>query len=249
MPIKPESKHAKVRRQLLKLVRGLQPNQTLPNERALADRFGVSRMTLRQVIAQLIDEGLIYSVHGVGTFVAEPRMSKEVLFSSFTEDMLRRGLQPSSKILTSRTLAASETVARALGVETGALVQNLERLRLADDVPVCIENAYFPSEELSDLLLHDVSNSVYSLLRDDYRRPIVRAVTTVSALALSRRDAELLNDRVRAPALRFERVGFDQRGTPLEYCIAVYRSGQFDLRYTVDVEQPDSSVSNRRLPE
>ena len=135
-----ESKQDAVRRQLLALVRKRKPHQPLPNERALAEQFGVSRMTLRHAMAGLIDDGLLYSVHGVGTFVAEPRVSKEVLLSSFTEDMTRRGLQPSSQILVQRLLPAPEHAARALELDPLTEVYNLERVRLADDVPVCLED-------------------------------------------------------------------------------------------------------------
>ena len=237
MAARTESKQESVRRQLLTMVRKLKPHQALPNERALAERFGVSRMTLRHAMATLIDDGLIYSVHGVGTFAAEARVSKEVLFSSFTEDMTRRGLTPSSQVLLKQLIPAPAHVAHALGLDTDAEVYNLERLRMADGVAVCLEDAYLPAEEVPGLLSQPVAESLYAVLRERYERPVVRAATTVSAIALSKRQAELLHDRVRAPALRFERVGFDQRGLPLEYCITIYRSGRFDLRYTVDMDR------------
>lgn len=230
-----ENKHEAVRRRLLKTVGRMKPHQALPNERALAQTLGVSRMTLRQVLKELVNDGLVYSIHGVGTFIAETQVSKEVLLSSFTEDMNRRGLKPSSRILMKQIMVAPEDVAKALGIPAGAQVYNLERLRLADGVAVCIEDAYLAAEELPGLLSQSLSGSLYAILRDRYERPVVRAATSVSAIALNRRQAELLSDRLRAPALRFERVGFDERGYPLEYCVTIYRSGRFDLRYTVDM--------------
>lgn len=236
MAPRPEGKQAAVRRQLLALVDQRRPHQALPNERELAEQFGVSRMTLRQALASLVDEGRLYTVHGAGTFVAEARLSKEVLFSSFTEDMLRRGSVPSSQVLRQQVLAAPASVAQALGLAPGTAVCQLERLRLADGVAVCLETASLPAAEVPGLLDEPVAGSLYALLRERYGRPVVRAATTVSAIALDKHQATLLDDRLRAPALRFERVGFDQRGLPLEHCVTIYRSGRFDLRYTVDVE-------------
>lgn len=231
----PESKHAMVRRQLLTVIDGLRPQAALPTERALAAQFGVSRMTLRNVLAELASEGRVHSVQGVGTFVSEPRLSKEVLVSSFTEDMQRRGHTPSSRVLMAQAVPASRDIAQALGIEPGATVYNVERLRLADAQPVCIEDAHFPSAELPGLLEQDLTSSLYAIIRTRYERRIERAVTTVSAKALSRREANLLADRPRAAALRFERVTFDNRGRPIEHCDTIYRSGRFDLRYTVDL--------------
>lgn len=237
MTTKPESKQEKVRRQLLAMIRKRKPHDALPNERLLAEQLGVSRMTLRNARAGLIDEGLLYSVHGAGTFVAEARVTKEVLLSSFSEDMLRRGLTPSSQVLAAQVMSAPETAARALELEPLTDVYNLERLRMADGVPVCLEDTYLPTEAVPGLLKQPYTGSLYAILREHYQRPVVRASTTVSAIALNKRQAELLHDRLRAPALRFERVGFDQRGFPLEYCVTVYRSGRFDLRYTVDMDR------------
>lgn len=230
-----ESKHETVRRRLADLVAALQPHQALPNERALAGEFGVSRMTLRNAIAEMASEGLVYVVHGAGTFVSEPRLSKEVLVSSFTEDMLRRGHKPSSRVLMAQLVTAPAGIGSALNLEPEAKVYNIERVRLADDVPVCVENAYFPAADMPGLLEQRLDGSLYSIMRERYERRIVRAVTNVNAISLNKREAALLNDRLRAAALRFERVTFDHRGRPLEHCVTIYRSGRFDLRYTVDL--------------
>lgn len=230
-----ESKHEAVKRHVVELVSKLQSHQALPNERTLAADLGVSRMTLRTAMAELVAEGLVYAVHGVGTFVSEPRLSKEVLVSSFTEDMLRRGHEPSSRVLMAQLLTAPPRIAEALGLDENAQVYNIERVRLADGVPVCLENAYFPAADMPGLLEQKLDGSIYSVLRERYERRIVRAATTVSAISLNARDAGLLGDRQRAAALRFERVTFDHRGRPLEHCITIYRSGRFDLRYTVDL--------------
>lgn len=229
------SKHEAVKQHVSELISKMQPHQALPNERTLAGELGVSRMTLRNVIAELAAEGLVYTVHGLGTFVSEPRLSKEVLVSSFTEDMLRRGQVPSSRVLMAQLVTPPPAVAEALGLEADAKAYNIERVRMADGIPVCVEDAYLPAAEMPGLLEQKLDGSLYAVLRDRYERRIVRAATTVSAISLNARQANLLGDRQRAAALRFERVTFDHRGRPLEHCVTIYRSGRFDLRYTVDL--------------
>lgn len=224
-----------LRQQLLDLIEALQPNDALPNERTLASRYSVSRMTLRHALAELAAEGRVHAVHGAGTYVSEPRLSKEVLVSSFTEDMQRRGRHPSSRVLTAESIPASPQVEEALGLEAEASVHHIARLRMADGEPVCLEDAHFPATQLPGLLELEIEGSIYALLREYYRRRIVRAVTTVSAHSLTPMEAELLEDRSQAAALRFERVTFDHRGRPVEHCVTIYRSGRFDLRYTVDL--------------
>lgn len=229
------SKHQAVKQHVTELISKMQPHQALPNERTLAGELGVSRMTLRNVIAELAAEGLVYTVHGAGTFVSEPRLSKEVLVSSFTEDMLRRGQVPSSRVLMAQLFTPPPAVAEALGLEADAKAYNIERVRMADGIPVCVEDAYLPAADMPGLLEQKLDGSLYTVLRDRYERRIVRAATTVSAISLNARQANLLGDRQRAAALRFERVTFDHRGRPLEHCVTIYRSGRFDLRYTVDL--------------
>jgi len=229
------SKHQAVKQHVADLISKMQPHQALPNERTLASELGVSRMTLRNVIAEMAAEGFVYTVHGSGTFVSEPRLSKEVLVSSFTEDMLRRGQVPSSRVLMAQLVTAPPAVAEALGLEADAKVYNIERVRMADGIPVCVEDAYLPAAEMPGLLEQRLDGSLYTVLRERYERRIVRAATTVSAISLNARQANLLGDRQRAAALRFERVTFDHRGRPLEHCVTIYRSGRFDLRYTVDL--------------
>src|SRR5207249_306550 len=83
----------------------------LQAERALAERYGVARMTVRSMLDRLTSEGLTYRVHGRGTFAAEPRVAQAMALSSFSEDMLARGLRPGSTILRQEVVPAGGVVA------------------------------------------------------------------------------------------------------------------------------------------
>src|SRR5437868_1337642 len=107
-------KHEHVRQQLLDAMTALHPRDPLPPERELATRFGVSRMTIRQAIAALVSSGHVYRVQGAGTYVADPTISKSLELTGFSEDMIARGLRPSSRVLAAEVVAAGAEIGQAL---------------------------------------------------------------------------------------------------------------------------------------
>ena len=115
----------------------------LPAESELMQRFGVSRITVRQVLDMLVRDGLIYRQQGRGTFVAHPTIEQtQVRIVSFTEDMRQRGFRPGTEVLEAGLMPAPADIAGKLAVEPGEELAHLRRLRLADDEPMSIEDAY-----------------------------------------------------------------------------------------------------------
>lgn len=114
------TKHADLRDELVALLdSGLRPHDPLPSERELREQFGLSRSTVRQALAELVDRGRIYRVHGRGTFVALPVVRKDMNLSSFSEDMAARGLVASSTIIKVEDERADASVAQALALSPG----------------------------------------------------------------------------------------------------------------------------------
>jgi len=234
------AKHAWLRQVLAKeITETLAPNQMLAPERDLAARFGVSRMTIRQALRALTNQGVIYSVRGVGTFVAEPRVRKDPTLTSFSEDMRSRGLRPGSRLLSADLVDAETAVAAELGVEPGAPVYRVERLRLADDVPLCHEQSFLPARLFPGLTDQDLEGSLYELLASRYRVRVVRAQQTTRAVNLSRRLATLLDVPARAAALHVHRVGMDARGRIAERTDSLYRGDRYDFAATITRAHPD----------
>ena len=127
-----------IREILDKLTRSLAVGTVLPSERVLAERFGVARMTVRQEVDRVVAEGLAARRPGGGTFVAEPRPSR-MLASSFSQDMINRGIKPGAKVLEHRVGTADEDLARELEEPVGTPVLHLIRLRTADGEPMAVE--------------------------------------------------------------------------------------------------------------
>jgi GntR family transcriptional regulator len=227
------AKHLEVREHLLALIPQMRPDELLPQERELAETCGVSRTTVRQALQSLIEEGRVYSVRGHGTFVAQQRISKGLTLTSFSDDMRARSLQPDSRLLTAEQRAASNELARELEIRAGEPCYYLERLRLADGFPMCLETINLPAALFPKLLDQDLQSSLYQLLASRYRTVVATAEQHISATALSRRDADLLGVPARSPALQVRRRGIDSRGRVAEYGQSLYRADRYDFELTI----------------
>ena len=158
-------KHVQVREYVRKLVADRDPGSPAPSERELVQHFGVARMTVRQALDALVSEGLLERIPGRGTFVAPPRIDVKVQLSSYSEEMLRRGLKPDSRTLLARMEAAGPGVARALEINLGDKVVHWQRLRLADGQPMCVEDAYLADSIVPAFLESPLPASLYAELR------------------------------------------------------------------------------------
>lgn len=227
------SKHEELRQGLQAEIAGMAAHAVLPTEREIAARYEVSRNTVRQALDALVASGTVYRVQGAGTFVASTVVSKSLTLTSFSEDMLARGLRPASRILAVETVRAGATTADQLDVAPETDVVRLARLRLADDSPMCLEHVHLPADRVPGLLDHDLSGSLYELLQQHYRVDICRAEQTVRSVELDTTEAALLGVPVGAAGLRVTRIGLDQRDRPVEATTTTYRADRYEVRFTV----------------
>lgn len=214
------------------LLRGRwQPGGLMPPESELIERYEVSRVTVRQVLDMLVKEGLIYRQRGRGTFVAHPTIEQGLgRIVSFTEDMRQRGFEPASKVLSSALMSAPADIAEKLDVEPGEELARLERLRLADDEPMSIEESYIVHRYCPGILSGDyASNSLRETLRHHYGLHIVRAKQVIRAISASRDLARVLSIPNRSPLLYVERVSYSRQGIPIEYLRVRYRGDRYAL--------------------
>ncbi len=200
--------------------------EALPPERQLAHELGVSRVTVRKAIRKLAEEGLLVQQRGAGTFVAsrvEQPLSK---LTGFTEDMSTRGLAPRVEWLDRSLGTAMPEEALALNLSPGAKVSRLYRLRLANDKPMCVEQATLPQDVLPDPTV--VESSLYAVLEKLGRRP-VRALQRLRAQLLDMEHARLLQVEPGTAYLHIERRSFLPDGRPVEFVRSHYRGDSYDF--------------------
>lgn len=215
----------------------LRPGDPLPSDTELSAEFGVSRMTARHAMQQLVEEGLAVRIPGRGTFVAEPPAHRQAhRLMSFTAEMERRGRVPSSRLLAREIRTARPREAEALGLLAGEPIVFLRRLRLADNEPIAVETAVLnvrcaPAVMAADLehgSLHEALARAGIVLR--------RGTATIGAEAATRTDARLLGVRIGSPLLVERRVIVDVHGKRVEATESRYPADRYALDVSFDVE-------------
>lgn len=219
-------KHVQVREYVRSLVAGAAPGSPAPSERELVHRFGVARMTVRQAMDALVVEGLLERIPGRGTFVARPRRVASRL-TSYTEEMNRRGLLPESQTLLARREQAGPGVARALNLTEGDAVIHWRRLRRADGVPMCLEDAYLNEILIPGFLQSGMPTSLYDALESRGLRP-TWAEDSITADLASEEEAGLLETQPGSAVLRHSRRAVADEKV-VEVSRSVYRSDRFTM--------------------
>lgn len=226
-----ELKHEHVRRALRELAQQrLGPGDALPGERTLETQYGVSRITIRRAISDLVGEGVLVRVKGKGTFVSHGRVSSDLHLASFHEDMRVAGFTPSTRVAAAHREVPPPEAAEHLGLGPGEPAILTRRLRLANGVPVSVDESWMPPSLVPDLLERNLEQSLYGhLAAAGY--PVLRAEQTVGAGAAPELIAQLLEISPGSPVLVFHRRSFtgEEHTMPIEYSVSTYRSDRYQL--------------------
>jgi GntR family transcriptional regulator len=176
----PRPKHAQLSDVLAELaVRELGPDVAIPSERELMTTYDVSRATVRKAIDNLVAGGLLHRIQGKGTFVARPRVESRLHLASFSQDMLRRGLAPATRLLRVDEERPPAQVAKGLRLGARGTAWRIDRIRLADGQPMALEQGWYPTSLLPDLDAEDLSGSLYTLFDVRYGLAIDAAEQTL----------------------------------------------------------------------
>ena len=207
----------------------LTPDMPLPSEREIAFLTGLSRVTVRKAMGELVLKGAVVQRWGSGSFISgdQPRVEQSLSqLTSFTEDMASRGMASKSKWLVRGIFMPSpdEVVALALGAEDS--VSRIARLRLAGERPMAIERASLPTDLMPNPL--DITRSLYEILGKSGNRP-VRALQKISAVNLNAEDAGLLCVETGAAGLNIERTSYLIQGRVVEFTRSIYRGDAYDF--------------------
>jgi GntR family transcriptional regulator len=224
------TKQSQVRDELLDMLDDLAVGDAIPPERRLATELGVSRPTLRAVVDELVREGLLQRRHGSGTYVSEPKIALPLTMTSFTEDMLRRGHRPGSRVVSFEPIAAGAKLGQRLRLSPADEVWAIHRLRMADDETMAIEFLHVPRRVAPELLREDLEeHSFYSLLQERYGIVIASGIQTIEPTVVNEEEAELLEVPVHSPAFLFERTTESEGGDVVEHVRSIYRGDRYRL--------------------
>lgn len=221
-------KYYGVKRELLQLTRSMPPGAPVPGERELAHRYGTSRTTIRQALAELVIEGRLRRMQGKGTFVAQPKVAQLLQLAGYTEEMRAHGLSPRTQILDTGYQAADQELALLLGIRPGGRVLRISRLMFADDEPMAIGAAYLPARRFPGLRRKlGRSPSLYETLASAYGVALAQAEETIETVLATPPDARLLAVDAGLPLLLLSRQAFDTSGTPVEWSQSWYRGDRY----------------------
>lgn len=202
----------------------LKPGEMVPGEWDLADIYGVSRLTVRRALDELVRQNWLEKKHGVGTFARQPTMASIAAGKlSFTEQMRSIGREPSSRHIKQQVITSTEKIARALHVQEGDSIFEITRVRLADNVPILLETACLPTTRFPTLPDHDWSKneSLYKILSDEYQVNVSALDHTIKPVTLTATEARYLNAKAGMPALLSEIIAYTPDGVPVEYTWSV----------------------------
>ncbi len=212
-------------------IHGLQPGDKLPSEREFAEILDTSRVTLRDALMRMQDEGWIQTRHGRGNFIAPPKFVEEARsFISCTSGWEADGYKVNSTVLGFVEREAGAKAARMLNIPIGEAVFELKRLRFLDGVPVFLETSNIPIVRCPELMKYDFShNSLYAVLENDYGIKLTQQTQTFSITHLSEQEAKLLEVDQNTPAFYITGTAFDSNGVPTEYSVAINRADRYSV--------------------
>jgi GntR family transcriptional regulator len=240
------TKQSETRDRVLDLIEQLDVGDAIPSERLLSADFGVSRLTVRAALDDLVREGYLVRKRGSGTFVSEPKIAQELTLTSFTEDMQRRGLHPESRTLELKVVPAGARMGRFLHVSPSEPIVVAMRLRLADHETMAIETLHVRESLVPGLSGEDLEDqSFYELLKERYGVVVAGGTQTIEPTVTNEEESEALGVPLHSPAFLFERFSRSDGGEIVEYVHSIYRGDRYRLvtDLSVGAERGRSGVS------
>ena len=224
------TKQSQTRDRVVDLIEGLRIGEAIPSERQLSVDLGVSRLTVRAAIDELVREGFLTRRRGSGTFVREPKIAQELTMTSFSEEMRRRGMRPGSRTLSLTATTAGAYLGRSLHVSPSERILVIQRLRLADGETMAIETLHVRESLVPGLTGADLERgSFYELLTDRYGVAIVGGLQTIEPTVTNEEESAALGVPLHSPAFLFERTTRSQSGEIVEFVRSIYRGDRYRL--------------------
>lgn len=217
----------------------------LPPEDALVRRFGVSRTTIRTTIQNLEGRGLVEIRRGKGTFVTQPKITQELTaLTGFVEDMNTLGRKATARVIDKQKVNASRSVADHLRISVGTPVVRIQRVRLADGVPISFDETYLPLDLGEKVIADDLElEPIFSLLEQKYDTALIEAEYRLEAILAKGAIANALAIKSGSPIFLVERTSYSHGRRPIDYEKLFYRGDQirFSTRLLRKPQKTDRS--------
>ncbi|MBD3657197.1 GntR family transcriptional regulator [Marinobacter sp.] len=212
-----------------------QVHERLPSENEMMGEFGVSRITIRQALRDLHNEGLVFSAQGKGTFVSKPKAVQNVQrLEGFGEAMAAQGYEASARVLSIQQMKAPKAVATSLNLHTGDEAIEVKRVRYLNRSPVCIENSYFPMDIGRRMFGLDLSGDIFPMLENLFGIPLGCADISLDAIMADDEAQQYLNLKTGEAILRVERLTHNRDGRPIDFEFLCYRGDSFKYQFRID---------------
>jgi GntR family transcriptional regulator len=205
----------------------------LPSQRALSEKYGMSHMTVRRAINELISEGIIYSIQGKGIYVAQQKLAYDYGSLQGLDIQLERfGMKPSTKVLDAKVMMASTMIARTLQIEVAMPVVYLQRLRFADGKPISLHSVFLPSHLVPGILeKENLKISLFKTLREDYGLTLAGSTNNVSAEIASEEVTKMLEGTHPTAVIVKEQITYLDTGEIIEYSLNYARGDIYSVCY------------------
>jgi len=226
----------RARQQLFELLSTLPQGSQLPGERFLAEKFGVSRMTLRRAMEALTQEGHLMKQARSGTYLQRPMIASQLKLRSFSEEMLSRGVTPSSQILAFREVKANREIALRLRLEPESKLFRIKRIRLGDGTPIGLETLYISQTVIPRLDRRTLYGSLYDYFASEYNIYVQHASNYVSAYMPTAAERQSLQIDDRTPCLQMRMIDANQYEVPFMIAECIYRSDRYEIALSVERE-------------
>lgn len=218
---------------LEKQIRKMRPNAKLPSERQLLVKYDVSRNTIRLALQDLEERGLIYRLHGKGTFVSSIFLNQPNIggMYSFSEEVTRAGMKASTQNRSLELVVPSQIIADQLNLKDGEKTYRLVRVRLSNGQPRIFSKTFLPQKLFPNLKIADLQGkTLYRVLKSKYSQIGVMAFEDVQAVSLDETESEYLNEKVGSPSLKIFRKTINDKNVPIEFTISLARGDKFIYR-------------------
>jgi GntR family transcriptional regulator len=214
----------------------LKPGDGLPSEREYSDKYGVSRMTVRQAIINLVNDRYLYRVKGKGTFVTEPKFEQNLQgLTSFTEDMKARGMKASSKLVNFEIIPADKNLANNLNIQEHGPVYEIKRIRLAEGIPMALERTYISANLVQGLTATIAQDSLYKYIEETLSMKIAGGQQVIEATIANKEEVKLLEIPEHSPVMIMERTSTLADNRIFEVVKSTYRADRY--KFMIDLKR------------